>query len=211
MRPGPHQAAPLLNFVRSGMPPGLTNPVLRISCGILLAFFLVSISFSVSGCNRSAEIGLNPGDFAPDFSLKDLTGRQTSLSSFRGRVVVLNFWASWCGSCLAEMPQLESLYGSLKDKGLVVLAVGSEDSEESLRRFQKQAGLTFPIMVDEAGTVKSRYKVTGYPESFVIDKSGRLVMLIDPGSREPAVRIAGPREWLSPALADQIAVLASRP
>ncbi|MFM1846830.1 MAG: hypothetical protein RL417_304, partial [Pseudomonadota bacterium] len=152
-------------------------------------------------CSRRSETGLYPGDLAPDFSLPTISGggsETLKLSDLKGRVVLVNFWASWCSPCIAELPAMERLYSRLKDRGFVILGVGVDDQPESLGEFQRKYGLTFPLVVDAAGEVKSRYKLNGVPESFVIDRAGKLVMIPDPEDGVPTVRIIGPREWDSP-------------
>ena len=163
-----------------------------IRCFVVLAFAL-----QLSACTRTKESGLNPGDFAPDFAVKDLSGNPAKLSDYKGKVVLLNFWASWCEPCLAEMPALERLYNKLHAKGFEIVAVGLDDDPKSLKAFKDRMGLTFPILVDSAGQTRV-YKVNGFPESFILDREGKLVMIQDPNDDEPVVRIIGPREWDSP-------------
>ena len=155
----------------------------------------------VLGCARRKETGLYPGDLAPDFSLPTVAGSGSEslrLSDLKGRVVLVNFWASWCSPCISELPAMERLYARLKDRGFVILGVGVDDQPESLAEFQRKYALTFPLVVDSAGEVKTRYKLNGVPESFVVDREGKLVLLPDPADGIPAVRIIGPREWDSP-------------
>ena len=149
----------------------------------------------LSSCNRSNEVGLNPGDLAPQFSLQDLSGRPVSISDFRGKTVLLNFWASWCAPCAEEMPGLQSLYASLKDKGFIVVAVAVDDQESAVKSFRDRVGITFPILIDKDGKVRDRYKVNGFPESFLLDNAGKLTLFPDPESSALSLRIIGPREW----------------
>ncbi len=165
----------------------------RFFCAFLLAFLL----FAFSGCNRAEQVGLNPGDIAPPFSLPSTEGTTVSLADFQGKLVLLNFWASWCGSCLAEMSQLEELYEAFSDKGFVVLAVGSEDTLDNLKEFKQKLGLRFPVLVDEKGEIKRLYQVNSFPETFFIDKKARLLLTEDFPSGLSTLRISGPREWAS--------------
>lgn len=107
------------------------------------------------------------------------------------------------------MPALQNLYDKLSQKGFVVVAIGVDDTESALREFQTRFGLTFPILVDSTGTVRSRFRLGGVPESFVLDKDGKLVMFADPESNEPAVRIIGPREWGSQQMVARLEQLIS--
>ena len=116
------------------------------------------------------------GKPAPSFTAKRLDGDGTlSLTSFRGRPVVLNFWASWCGPCKSEAPALERTWKQYAKRGLVVLGVDYTDASSDARAFVAKKGLTFPIVRDGNGVIGTRYDLTGVPETFVIDRRGRLV------------------------------------
>lgn len=113
------------------------------------------------------------GKDALDFTLKDLGNKQVSLKELRGNIVLLNFWASWCGPCRIEMPHLEKLHRELKNKGLVVLGINDE-SPEIARQFIKTNGYTFTTLVDEGREVAGNYQVRAIPQVFIIDKNGRV-------------------------------------
>lgn len=124
---------------------------------------------------------------APDFSLSDLQGHVHRLSEFRGKVVFLNVWATWCPPCRMEMPSMEHLYQRLKNRDFVMLAVSEDDDgKASVQRFVDEVGLTFPVLVDPEGIVPGRYGVTGYPETFIIDRAGRVIQ-----------HTIGPEDWES--------------
>jgi cytochrome c biogenesis protein CcmG/thiol:disulfide interchange protein DsbE len=163
----------------------------------MFAFF-VSLAL-LSGCPSGAGVGVNPGDAAPaiEFPLVDGSG-VGRLSDHLGKVVLINFWATWCAPCVEELPALQRLYEKLGPKGLVVLAVGVDDHAEQLLSFKQRYGLSFPILVDEEGGIKSSYRVSGVPESFVVGRDGKLLMIADPDDGQPVVRILGPRAWDSP-------------
>jgi len=114
------------------------------------------------------------GTEASDFTLKDLDGKEVALKELRGTVVLLDFWASWCGPCRMELPHIEKLHREFKDKGLVVLGVNNEPPETA-RAFVKKKEYTFPTLVDADRGVANRYQVTGIPAVFVIDKDGKIV------------------------------------
>lgn len=162
-------------------------------------FLLGLVATLEIGCTRARDTGLAPGNFPPHFSLPSLDGtRQISLSDYQGKVVLLNFWATWCGPCVQEMPGLERLYTKLKDRGFVVLAVAIDDSKESVEQFRQQYGISFPVALSEDGQVKADYQTSGVPETFIVGKDGRLVLMPDPEDGELSVRMTGPRRWDSP-------------
>ncbi|WP_322802678.1 TlpA disulfide reductase family protein [Thermoflexus sp.] len=130
--------------------------------------------------SRVREVGLpireapQPGYRAPGFSLRTLEGETLSIGDLRGRAVILNFWATWCPPCRAEMPAFQRLYARYRDRGLVVLGVNatSGDDRAAVLAFRQQYGLTFPILLDEAGQVQQRYRITALPTTFFIDPQG---------------------------------------
>jgi peroxiredoxin len=114
---------------------------------------------------------------APNFSLRRLDGDgSVSLRSLRGRTVVLNFWASWCGPCKREAPALEAVWKEYRRRGVVVLGVDSGDAAADARRFLNAHGITYPIVVDpNESLARGSYGLPGYPVTFVINRAGRLV------------------------------------
>ena len=109
--------------------------------------------------------GAKVGQPAPNFTLTDLSGKQVSLSDFKGRPVLINFFATWCTPCRQEMPDLQALYDAQKDKGLVVLAVNltNQDSAKDVAQYVKDLKLTFPTVLDTSGSVASSYRVGPIP------------------------------------------------
>lgn len=115
------------------------------------------------------------GQKAPDFALRDLDGKVVQLSDFHGKTVVLNFWASWCPPCRAEMPDLLEIYEQrLSEDNFVVLAVDkrTEDTDDAVRDFVEEFGLTFPVVFDDTDEIFERYEVRGLPSTFFIDRDG---------------------------------------
>ncbi|MEI6740026.1 MAG: TlpA disulfide reductase family protein [Gemmatimonadaceae bacterium] len=116
------------------------------------------------------------GSTAPDFSAKtlDLTPKVKTLADYKGQVVVLNIWATYCIPCRTEMPSIESVYQDLGRKGLKVVAVSVDQSnyEQQIRDFAKEYKLSFEILYDESGAIQSLYRTTGVPETFVIGRDG---------------------------------------
>lgn len=125
--------------------------------------------FQMGGAGRPDLSGTE----APDFRLTDLDGRPHRLANYRGKVVVLDFWASWCAPCRRELPAIEKLHREYRSRGLVVLAVNSE-SEKVARSFVKKYGYTFTVLTDVEGSVFGDYAVSSIPVTIVVDKEGRI-------------------------------------
>jgi len=117
------------------------------------------------------------GDNLPsvDFQLPDLSGADKKLSDYRGQVVFLNFWATWCGPCRSEMPAMESVYQELKDDGFVILAVDLGEDRETVQNFADDLGLSFPIVLDQAGEVGGAYEARSIPTTYLIGKDGNIL------------------------------------
>ncbi len=111
---------------------------------------------------------------AATFTLRDMAGNSWSRSSLKGKVVLVNFWATWCPPCRKEMPDLGKLYARFKDRGLVVLAISAE-KDPVVRKFVTDHSVAFPVLLDPEGKVNERYAVDGIPKSFIYDRSGKLV------------------------------------
>ncbi len=116
------------------------------------------------------------GEPAPDFVLRDSDGNLVKLSDFRGSVVLVNFWATWCTPCKKELPEFQKLYAEKKDEGLVVLAINWQESRATARAFFDGRGLTMPLLLDSGG-VYDQYKLRGLPASFFVDRQGRIATL----------------------------------
>jgi peroxiredoxin len=117
---------------------------------------------------RPVEVG-NP---APDFRLPTPNGSSLALSELRGKVVVLNFWATWCVPCRAEMPALENVFQEHGPRGLVVVGVGVQESAEKVLAFLPEVGVSFPILLDSDTRLATRYRATGLPATFIVDRRG---------------------------------------
>ncbi|MBW7956667.1 MAG: TlpA family protein disulfide reductase [Deltaproteobacteria bacterium] len=124
-----------------------------------------------------------------DFELTDLSGKTHKLSDYKGKVIFLNFWATWCKPCEEEMPSMQALSDNLSSFPFVIVAVSVDnDSPENVGKFVEKHGLTFPVLHDRKGKVKETYKTTGVPETFIIDQNGVI-----------AEKVSGPRDWTEPA------------
>lgn len=111
-----------------------------------------------------------------DFSLESLEGTRVSLSSFKGKVVLLSFWATWCGPCKQEMPAMQTLYQKLRGKGFEVVAVDMMEDKATVAKFVKTSGYTFPVLIDSTGEVGGGpYGARAIPTNYIVDKGGRIV------------------------------------
>jgi thiol-disulfide isomerase/thioredoxin len=138
-----------------------------------LILIMVFSGVLMAGCAGSAsEYGPEIGKLAPDFTLNGLDGQETSLSGFRGRPVLLNFWATWCGPCQMEMPLLQGIYEKWAGTGLVLLAVNLQEDPASVREFVESAGYTFPVLLSPGNDVPLAYNIRGIPATFFIDADG---------------------------------------
>ena len=129
------------------------------------------------------EIGLKQGDTPPDFELQTLAGDTVKLSDYKGQKVILNFWASWCGPCKAEMPHMEKFYEDNKDtENVEIIAVNLTAAErkglKGIEEFIDSYGLTFPIPLDKDGEIGEVYEVMTIPTSYIIGTDGKLTQVI---------------------------------
>ena len=149
---------------------------------------------------------VSAGQKAPEFSLKDLNGNSVSLASFAGKIVLLNFWATWCVPCVDEMPSLQRLHDKLSARGLVVVAVTVDDSEsvDAVKKFVQDNRITMPVLLDPDGSLPAKLGVSGYPESVFIGPDGAFIAVTDSETGDPTVRFVGERAWDSKFLFEQI-------
>lgn len=120
----------------------------------------------------NAQAQPDPGHPAPDFAIHLPDGSTARLSDYRGRPVILNFWATWCPPCRLEMPDLVNAYETHKDEGLVVLAIDDAEAHDLVSAFVEEFGMTMPVVVDPQGDVMRAYKTNSLPSSFFIDRDG---------------------------------------
>ena len=155
-------------------------PVVAFAVGI------AALAFGVVWLQSAKYEPLTVGKPAPDFVLPGLDDKTVRLSDYRGKVVFLNFWATWCKPCKEEMPSMEVLHKNFEKSGLVVLAVSIDrvTTTKDIPPFLKSMNLTFPVLVDSWGKTDMPYKRTGVPETFIIDREGVI--------REIVI---GPRDW----------------
>lgn len=146
----------------------------RVTSAITLALLAVWFGYVLLWPNAGATAsgGVPVGGPAPDFELKTVSGEAYRLSDLKGKAVVLNFFATWCRYCEAEMPVLEEAWRAYADQGLVVLGIDLDESDLAVTAFQEELGLTFPILVDRGSNVARLYQIVPLPTTYFIDRSG---------------------------------------
>ncbi|MDW7772494.1 MAG: TlpA disulfide reductase family protein [Desulfobulbaceae bacterium] len=153
-----------------------------------LFLYLLALCFLIllTSCGEGPIVA-TVGNPAPDFTLVDRTGKEWTLSELKGRVVFINFWATWCPPCREEMPSMQSLYSQLPGDKFIMLAILNRDAPSLADLFVKKLGITMPVLDDQSNAVGSQYGLTGLPETYIIDKQGIV--------RE---KFIGPAQWDSP-------------
>jgi peroxiredoxin len=172
-----------------------------------IVFFIIAVAIGiflqryVSFLNLSQKTFVLVGDPAPVFTFPGLDGEMVSLTDYKGKVVFLNIWATWCPPCREEMPSMEKLYQQLKGEDFAILAVSIDASgAKAVGPFMKEYGLSFPALLDTGGTMQNLYGTTGLPESFIIGKEGRIEKIV-----------IGPMDWSTPEVVRFFRNLLQRP
>lgn len=146
----------------------------------------ISLSLIISGCgdakannednnkNTEGKVGLAKSNIAPDFTLNDMEGNSHTLTKYRGQVVLIDFWATWCPPCVVEIPHFVKLYNEYNKKGFVILGASLDTDMKKLQSFVSNQAIKYPILVD-AGEVSSVYAVQAIPTAYILDKHGKIV------------------------------------
>jgi thiol-disulfide isomerase/thioredoxin len=175
------------------------NPIRKIVLLLLMpstlglaGLFLLQIDLFAGTENRELErlfeemgvMQVSPAADPVEVQLKDQNGRLTSLSEFRGKIVFINFWTTWCLACVIEMPSMEKLHQKFKDKDFVMLGINLQESDAIVLKFFKDLKLTFTTLLDSTGDVGTAFRIRGIPTTFILDKNGIIIG-----------KVMGPREW----------------
>jgi len=155
---------------------------------ILISLYLLSLSLSANPSVQTLTPLPEPIP-APDFQLADLDGQRHTLSALRGKVVIVNFWATWCPPCREEMPSMQRAWEQLRNRGVVMLAINVGEDEDTVFNFTANYPVDFPLLLDEESQVINQWPVRGLPSTFVIDNKGRIIY-----------RAIGGREWDSESM-----------
>ena len=150
-------------------------------CMMLAAAYIVYAKYTPkSRTQLPSQQGLKV--MAPDFTLKDMDGKEVKLSDYRGKIVILNFWAVWCKYCIQEMPDLNELNNILtKDNDAVILAVDSQEKPDTVKKYLTDNKISLHVLLDQSGSVTQTYSVEGFPTTFIINKDGSVYNYI-PGA-----------------------------
>ena len=172
-----------------------------IFIALTVLVIILSLTLNNSSLEFSNQVAIEGDIPAPDFTFPGLDGKKVSLSDYKGKVVLVNIWATWCPPCVKEMPSMEKLYRKFKGENFEILAVSIDETGlKAVAPFMEKTRLTFPALIDSKGTIKPVYRITGIPESFIIDKQGVLIK-----------KIVGPLDWATPQVFRFFSSLTQKP
>jgi peroxiredoxin len=158
----------------------------RLCRGVLFIVLLLA----VCGCAREEKPAL-AGNPAPDFTLRNLAGQEVKLADLRGKVVLVNFWATWCPPCREEIPSMDRLNRAMAGKPFQMLAISiDEGGKEAVEAFFSKAGVALPTLLDPGQKTGKQYGITGVPETFIVDKKGVILK-----------KVVGALDWSDPMVA----------
>ncbi len=203
---GAHEAVSSSGGKHASEPGGGTGfEAALFGIGVVAAVLLIGV-LAVAVADTSA--GLEPGAQAPDFTLETFEGDRISLSELRGKVVVVNFWASWCETCDQEAADLEAIWREYRGRGVVFLGIDYTDTRSAALEYLDRFGITYPNGPDKADMISRRYRLSGVPETVVVDTAGRLVPLRTTGSTAVGLaKLTGPITVDGPFTPDDLRVL----
>lgn len=157
---------------------------------LIIATVVIGLSLKENNSilKRVRQSSVRVGVLAPDFTFPDLNGKRVRLFDHRGKVVLINIWATWCAPCREEMPSMEKLYNRFKGEDFEILAVSIDSTgQKAVAPFMHELNLTFPALLDPEAKIRGLYGVTGVPESFIVDKKGIVVE-----------KVIGAVDWATP-------------
>ena len=155
--------------------------------------------FVPEGNERDGESYPKVGFKAPPFAFPNLDGKIVQLSDFEGRVVVINFFATWCPPCKEEMPSLQQLHDTLDSEHFKLIVISEDNDKSALERYLEKHGFKMNVLLDQTGLAHTLYQITGYPETFILDATGRIVE-----------KYIGPRDWAAPDILERLRKLIAK-
>jgi len=169
----------------------MTSSWRQIVTGVLMGALVGLLLYRVVPYLRVYDVEM--GDKAPAFTLSGDTGTGMSLDDYKGKYVLLNFWATWCPPCIQELPSLNNIHERFRDKGLVVVGISVDEDKQAYQQFLKARGVTFPTARDPEQTVNTRYGTTKFPETYLIDPDGYVRR-----------KYVGPEDWERPEIVNYL-------
>ena len=167
---------------------------------ILIIFSSSSFSSETNREDLFSKVGIQAikgGKKAPNFSLEDLKGKKSELKHFKGKVIFLNFWATWCGPCKEEMPSMQALYNQFKEKDFVFLTISVDyEGVKPVKEYIEKQRYTLPVLIDPKCETLDLFEVKGIPTTFLIDKKGIMIG-----------RAVGPKDWKKPEVISLVNLL----
>ncbi len=163
-----------------------------------MRYFLIALSFLFLTAEAPSPWSIDElvGKKAPEFTLKDMNDKAVSLSSLKGNVVLISFWATWCPPCRDEMPSFNRLYREFRNRGLAIVAVSTDRSASLVKDFLGKTPVDFPVLMDSDSKVARQFKVFSLPTTFLLDRNGAIVQ-----------KYLGEEEWDSAKIRDKITTL----
>ena len=138
----------------------------------VIALIVLTSGLLITGCSAGTNNNAVVGQPAPDFQLESLEGEFVSLSSLKGKPMLINFWATWCPPCRDEMPYMQQIYAEWSDKGAAILAINIGESSSTVSEFMNKYDLSLPVLLDTKGDVAGKYNIRAIPTTYFIDKDG---------------------------------------
>jgi peroxiredoxin len=168
---------------------------LRLTFLHLIVLFFVTVSF-VNAAPKQSLTPIMSRPLAPEFKMLDMDDVSHKLSEYKGKPVIVNFWATWCPPCRAELPSMNRAWKKVKDEGIEMLAINVGEDEDSIFIFTGEYPIDFTVLLDESGAEIRHWPIKGLPTTFVLDPEGRIVY-----------QAIGSREWDDDALLDKVRAL----
>jgi peroxiredoxin len=177
------------------------NLAAAVATLVISAIWIFASRVPAGSTTQGAIPAPQAGFAAPDFTLETPDGEAITLSNLRGRPVLINLWASWCGPCRAEMPAIEAVYNTYKDEGFTVLAVNAtnQDDRAAAVQFVEAHNLTFPILLDLSGEVSRQYALRALPSTFFVDQDGIIQEVVIGGPMAEALLLSRVQELIEGA------------